>query len=255
MPRCASVRATTKPSPPLLPRPHSTPTLLEAEIVERRLHRRDRLAAGVLHQHDGRHADVVDRLTIGLAHLLRVQHSHELIVRGSGFGGSGSVQGSAVRLQRSHARLETVGFADAWSSSAQYAYVRLLAICAGRFLSTDRLRMPSRRSCRSTITDSSTARASTRRCAPTTASRFSTIATCAACGSRRDHLSLDVPFDDAALLGWISDTTAAAGDLERGLHPRPADARRRRSHLRHQGDAQADARHHRQASRRRARRA
>src|SRR6185295_3571767 len=27
------------------------------------------------------------------------------------------------------------------------------------------------------------------------------------------HLSLDVPFDDAALLGWISDTTAAAGDL------------------------------------------
>src|SRR3954452_29031 len=30
MPRCASVRATTKPSPPLLPRPHSTPTLLDA---------------------------------------------------------------------------------------------------------------------------------------------------------------------------------------------------------------------------------
>src|SRR6478736_729997 len=30
MPRCASVRATTKPSPPLLPRPHNTPTRLEA---------------------------------------------------------------------------------------------------------------------------------------------------------------------------------------------------------------------------------
>src|SRR6476661_5355518 len=30
MPRCASVRATTKPSPPLLPRPHRTPTRLDA---------------------------------------------------------------------------------------------------------------------------------------------------------------------------------------------------------------------------------
>ena len=76
MPRCASVRATTKPSPPLLPRPHSTPTWLVAEILERRLHRRHRLPAGVLHQHDRRDADLVDRLPIGLAHLLRVEHSH-----------------------------------------------------------------------------------------------------------------------------------------------------------------------------------
>jgi hypothetical protein len=29
-PRCTSVRATTNPSPPLLPRPHSTPTWLDA---------------------------------------------------------------------------------------------------------------------------------------------------------------------------------------------------------------------------------
>ena len=62
MPRCASVRATTKPSPPLLPRPHSTPTWLDGEVVERRFHRRDRLTAGVLHQHDRGDADLVDGL-------------------------------------------------------------------------------------------------------------------------------------------------------------------------------------------------
>ena len=76
MPRCTSVRATTKPSPPLLPRPHSTPTWLCGRSFERRLHRRDRLAAGVLHQHDRRNADVVDRLAIGFAHLLSVEHAH-----------------------------------------------------------------------------------------------------------------------------------------------------------------------------------
>ena len=50
--------------------------LARGQVVERRFHRRDRLPAGVLHQHDRRNADVVDRLTIGLAHLLRVEHSH-----------------------------------------------------------------------------------------------------------------------------------------------------------------------------------
>ena len=56
------------------PAQHADPA--GGEILERRFHRRDRLAAGVLHQHDGREADVVDRLTIGFAHLLRVQNSH-----------------------------------------------------------------------------------------------------------------------------------------------------------------------------------
>jgi hypothetical protein len=50
--------------------------LAGGEILERRLHRRHRLAAGVLHQHDGRQADLVDRLAVGLPHLLRVQHPH-----------------------------------------------------------------------------------------------------------------------------------------------------------------------------------
>ena len=50
--------------------------LARRQILERRLHRGDRLAAGVLHQHDRRQADVVDGLAIGLAHLLGVEYSH-----------------------------------------------------------------------------------------------------------------------------------------------------------------------------------
>ena len=50
--------------------------VLDGRSLERRLHRGDRLAAGVLHQHERRDADVVDRAAIGLAHLRGVQHSH-----------------------------------------------------------------------------------------------------------------------------------------------------------------------------------
>ena len=46
------------------------------QVLERRLHGRDRLPAGVLHQHDGRDADLVDRAPIGLTHLLSVEHAH-----------------------------------------------------------------------------------------------------------------------------------------------------------------------------------
>ena len=50
--------------------------LAVGEILERRLHRRHRLAAGILHQHDRRDADLVDRPAIGLPHLLSVEHAH-----------------------------------------------------------------------------------------------------------------------------------------------------------------------------------
>ena len=60
-PRCRSVRATTKPSPPLLPRPQSTATRRSSRSVEGRLHGRHHLAAGVLHQHERRDADLLDR--------------------------------------------------------------------------------------------------------------------------------------------------------------------------------------------------
>ena len=64
-----------------------------------------------------------------------------------------------------------------------------------------------------------------------------------------DRLLLDVPFDDATMLQWIDQTVAAAGRAQRGLHPHPADARRRRSQLRPEVDAHADDRDHRQAAR------
>ena len=46
------------------------------QVVEGRFHRRDRLPAGVLHQHDRRQADFVDGLTVRFPHLLRIQHAH-----------------------------------------------------------------------------------------------------------------------------------------------------------------------------------
>ena len=47
------------------------------EVAVHRLHRGDRLAAGVLHQHERRDADLVDRPAIGLAHLGGVQYTHQ----------------------------------------------------------------------------------------------------------------------------------------------------------------------------------
>ena len=46
------------------------------QVVERGLHGRHGLTAGVLHQHDRRNADVLDRAAIRLAHLFGVEHSH-----------------------------------------------------------------------------------------------------------------------------------------------------------------------------------
>jgi hypothetical protein len=76
------------------------------EILERRFHRRDRLPPGVLHQHDRWQADVVDRLAIGLAHLLRIQNSHVLASR---------CQLAVYSLPATGARI----IGDAWSGIRQ----------------------------------------------------------------------------------------------------------------------------------------
>ena len=54
-----------------------------------------------------------------------------------------------------------------------------------------------------------------------------------------ERILLDVPFDDATMLAWIDQTIDAAGELRRGLHPRAAHARHRRSQLRSEVDADA----------------
>jgi hypothetical protein len=46
------------------------------EAVEAGFDRRDDLAAGVFHQHDGWDADVFDRPAIRLAHLSRIKQAH-----------------------------------------------------------------------------------------------------------------------------------------------------------------------------------
>ena len=51
------------------------------QVVERGLHGRHGLTAGVLHQHDRRNADVFDRAAIRLAHLFGVEHSHASVER------------------------------------------------------------------------------------------------------------------------------------------------------------------------------
>jgi hypothetical protein len=62
--------------------------LARGKILERRFHRGDGLAPRVLHEHDGRKADLVDRQAIGFAHLLSVENAHsQLTVHGSQFTG------------------------------------------------------------------------------------------------------------------------------------------------------------------------
>ena len=99
-----------------------------------RLHRRHHLAAGVLHQHERRNADVFDREAVGLAHLRGVEDSHQ-----AGYGSS---------------------------PPCTCAQAVTLAFCmAARSMSTDASPASATRSSRSSITASSTAKASTRRCA------------------------------------------------------------------------------------------
>ena len=214
-PRCSSVRATTKPSPPLLPRPHSTPTCCSSEIVERRLHRRHHLAAGVLHQHERRNADVVDRAAIGLAHLLRVQHAHS----------RSSVPLVLDCRQRRHSSIAAAmvhANFDVRPCDRGAVYVNgRIARAGARRHSGLRSRVPLRRR---RLRDAAHLQPR---------SRFSSTATCAGCAQSAQHLALDVPFERCgACSRWIGDTMAAAGEMRRGLHPRAGHARRRRAHLR-----------------------
>ena len=68
-PRLARWRATTKPSPPLLPGPQKTTARARGGVVAR--DDVDDAAAGRLHEHDAGHADRVDGLAIERAHLRR----------------------------------------------------------------------------------------------------------------------------------------------------------------------------------------
>ena len=125
---------------------------------------------------------------------------------------------------------------------------------AARSTSTARSRRPNTRSSRSTITDSCTAKASTRRCAPTTGCRSSTTGTCAGCARSADRFRSTCRSTTRRWPAWIARHGRRGGRLRRSLHPRPAHPRRRRADLRRRRHPRPLARHHRQAARRPCRR-
>jgi len=51
------------------------------QVLERGLHGRHGLTSGILHQHDRRNSDVLDRAAIRLAHLFGIEHSHGRVER------------------------------------------------------------------------------------------------------------------------------------------------------------------------------
>ena len=69
-------------------------------------------------------------------------------------------------------------------------------------------------------------------CAPTTACRFSSIDTSAACALGGAISTWTCRSTTTTLRSWIDETVAAAGARGRHLHPHPAHARRRRADLR-----------------------
>ena len=75
-PRWISVRATTNPSPPLLPRPHRTPTRPSSRASYAASIAATTCRPGVLHQHQRRYSDFLDGVAIGLAHLRGVEDPH-----------------------------------------------------------------------------------------------------------------------------------------------------------------------------------
>ena len=204
-PRCISVRATTKPSPPLLPRPQSTATWRSsrspciASIAATTWR-----PAFSISTSDG-NADLLDRPAIGFAHLRGVQDAH------------------AADRRATHRHKDTKARSDTDQGDAALHRDRLC--CAGshsglmvrspswqrRSTSTAASPIRSTPSSRSSITGSCTARASTRRCAPTTASRFSSIGTCGACATSAGMLALAVPLTDDEIDARFRETMRAAG--------------------------------------------
>ncbi len=157
-PRCSSVRAMTKPSPPLLPRPHSTATRpASCDSYAASMAATTWRPAFSISTSDGMPMSSIGE-PVGLAHLRGGEDAHVLrecttIDRGP--------QGSAVRFQQASDRWRQLSMSTAGSPTS------------------------ARRSSRYSTTASSMARACTRRSAPTTAACFSTIATRGGCAARR----------------------------------------------------------------------
>src|SRR4029078_13457131 len=115
-----------------------------------RLHGGDRLAARVLHQHDRRNADVIDRPAIRFPHLLSVEHAHP-----------------CQRIPCARLRQSTL-FQQSIPDSRGFLRGLLGWLFAAQCTSTARSSPHTRRSCPCTTTGFCTAKGSTKRCARTT---------------------------------------------------------------------------------------
>ena len=124
--------------------------------------------------------------------------------------------------------------------------------CAPSSTSTAASPTPPAPSSRSTTTAFSTARASTRCSAPTTGEPFLFDRHMTRLRASAARIRLDVPFSDAEILERRARRRWRAAGLgrraRRGLRPHPADARRRRDHLRPGRVPGAVAGDHRQAA-------
>ena len=215
-PRWSSVRATTKPSPPLLPRPHRTADApVELRLV-RRFDRRDDLAAGVFHQHERRDADVFDGVAVGLAHLRGGENAHHRSARAESSLQIRSQRPAALRLREVYYR----------------GYVAMLMAATVNVNG----RITSERDAVISVFDHGflygegvyeTLRTYQR--APVSVRP----AHAAAAPLGADDRCSTLPFTDDDLAAQIRETMAAAAPgRRRGVHPRAGDARRRRAHLR-----------------------
>ena len=169
-PRCSSVRATTNPSPPLLPRPHSTATrpssrsLWTASIAATTWR-----PAFSISTSDGMPISSIVRRSasrICAAFRTRIDRYCTLTCRLVGHRRTGARCVERELLVTVRSLHERDGQCQRPSSS-----------------------IASTRSFPSSIMGFSTAKACTRRCAPTTASRSCSTATCGGCGRRGDAVA------------------------------------------------------------------
>ncbi len=245
-PACQRTRATTKPSPPLLPRPASTATRASARSFEGRLHRRHDLAAGVLHEHHRGDAEVLDRAAVGFAHLVAVHYAHGPAPGTAGERGACGLRAlyhkrygtrPARRRRRGHSR-ETASM-----SAVAYVNGRIVRR-AGRDDLGVRPRVSVRRR---RLRSHSHVRAASCSWLDRHFRRLRASAS---------MITLDVGMTDIALEGIIRETIDAyrasagsAGGTPGGARAHPADARHRRDELRPDEIAASLAGGHRQAAR------